>query len=649
MSYQDFSQELAFAMRRGDKSDIPEVQQAAQRIRTEMDAKVKRMQELGILTDDLKLSTASSYLSRRYNIDKMIAEKPKFIAITENYLRKEFPNADADGIPTKDGTTISVSEKAGEIFDHIRGLGDDQLEITSITQGMHKGTSFTKERVFDIPDVDIEEFLLSDGMGISMGYLAKADRAIRFKEFLDNQGYDSIADLKKAVRDEHDDLNLRKVDKVDGKEVVIQEPANLSEADLKKQLQLIDQQTAIMLGHFGPSNNPALDDSLRVLRGYQVTRLLGGMTISAISDAAMPIFKHGIPATIRDGYGATLRSLSTSKMAKDEWLDYNIGNELMKNDMLKALIDPDFSVKVGETKIQKFVNQGLDVFGKVSLMSYWNRAHRRMAAHMSSARTARSILAAADGKATQADIERLATLNIDKSQYEMIALQLRGDANRKGNMQEIDGSIITNIDKWDNQQAKDLFGAAVVKDVNSTILQPGRGDIPFGIQSSEFAKTIAQFKSFGFAASNKILLSSLNRRDKNVLIGLTALIGMGMVTFAAKQLAAGKAPPNFEENYDQYILEGISRSGVGGLIGDASFLFVPGLSSSRFASYNTLQALTGPGFGQLADISDIANRLGKAAVDGRAPTASDRKKMWRMLPLNTFPPIRLMFDKLNND
>ncbi|MCB5622943.1 hypothetical protein, partial [Bifidobacterium animalis] len=49
----DFNEAVGMAMRRGGQSDIPEVSQAAARIRPIFETTKARMQELGILPEDI--------------------------------------------------------------------------------------------------------------------------------------------------------------------------------------------------------------------------------------------------------------------------------------------------------------------------------------------------------------------------------------------------------------------------------------------------------------------------------------------------------------------------------------------------------------------------------------------------------------------
>lgn len=78
MNFVDFNEAVGMAMRRGDQSDIPEVAQAAASIRPIFESTKARMQELGILPEDVDVVTAQSYLPRIYKFDKILSDRTEF-------------------------------------------------------------------------------------------------------------------------------------------------------------------------------------------------------------------------------------------------------------------------------------------------------------------------------------------------------------------------------------------------------------------------------------------------------------------------------------------------------------------------------------------------------------------------------------------
>jgi hypothetical protein len=616
LSFSEFDQEIGKAMRRGDVHRIPQVQQAAQKLRKLMDEKATRLQELGLLGDDLDPKTASSYFMRRYRTGDIVENYDEFKGIVTDWLKEVNPGKSLE----------EIDDIAVNTIDNILGMGDQSLAMSDMATRMSQGSAkFTKERVFQIPDARIERFLDNRGSVVGSQYISQADSMIRLQEMLQRNGWDSVNDARKALRDEFQVRIDAATDPA--------ERARLNKS-LKKELDLMNNMFKISLGHFGTESGA--DSALRTLRKYQTYRLLGGVTLSSVPDMAMPVFKHGLPRTILDGYGTMARNLKASKLAKDQLKDFGIGLELEQNTLLRNLTDPDFKLGVRQSKLERAADSLSETFGKVTLMTYWNNMHKRIAGHMSSARTLRAL---SKTVLDEKEALRLRQLGIDEAMGKRINAQFK----KYGEIQ--DGSYIGNYHKWTDKDAKKVFGQATLSDVDSTILTPSRGDLPEAALASELGKTIFQFKSFSSTATNKLLISGVQRRDAEMLQGLIGLVGMGAFTYTLKERIAGRTP---EDDIDKLLIEGINRSGVTGLFGDyvmgLSNAFLGTQANSRYAGRSIEGLFLGPS-------ADIVKDLGQAAVnatDGEL-TEADANKLRRMTPFNNVFYLRMLMNKLQED
>ncbi|QPT15235.1 hypothetical protein I6G37_09965 [Serratia rubidaea] len=124
MSFVDFNEAVGMAMRRGDQSDIPEVAQAAAQIRPMFEATKVRMQELGILPEDVDVSTAQSYLPRIYKFDKILSDRTEFRGRIANWIQGiSAKGADAAG--TRIEKIDSGLAAAAEAQPRAQALADD--------------------------------------------------------------------------------------------------------------------------------------------------------------------------------------------------------------------------------------------------------------------------------------------------------------------------------------------------------------------------------------------------------------------------------------------------------------------------------------------------------------------------------------------
>lgn len=90
LSFTDFKKEVAIAMRNGDDHAIPEVRDAAKNIRTKVYEPLKdKAIELGLLPEDVDVSTAISYLNRVYDKERIRAQRGAFKGKIVEWLKQE--------------------------------------------------------------------------------------------------------------------------------------------------------------------------------------------------------------------------------------------------------------------------------------------------------------------------------------------------------------------------------------------------------------------------------------------------------------------------------------------------------------------------------------------------------------------------------
>jgi hypothetical protein len=129
-----------------------------------------------------------------------------------------------------------------------------------------------------------------------------------------------------------------------------------------------------------------------------------------------------------------------------------------------------------------------------------------------------------------------------------------------------DGLIIANTDAWDDIAAKETFRTALSADIDRAIVTPGVGDRPLWM-STELGSVIGQFKAFSVASAQRVLIPGIQQRDGQVLMGLTAMIALGVMVDEIKRQQFGiKTGGSLTER----IQNGIDRSGVTGYFNDVN-------------------------------------------------------------------------------
>jgi hypothetical protein len=631
MSFQQFSEELDTALRNNDVHKIPQIEKAAKIIRGDMDKVLKDMQELKLLPDEIDLKGAESYFRRSYNIRTIQTNRPEF----EQLLTTHFIG---QGNPSDEAAKIAKIST-----DNILGRGNKTIELSSVSMDSITGAgALLKERVLDIPDNMLLKFLNKDAISNYAGYMAQSSGIVNLNKVLRNMGYDSLAALKKDIRNEsdviqeaiRDKLNKGNLTQAKADKLLIKEDANL-----KSTLNEVDTFAKLVTGRIGePKNN--LDKFLKNLRKYQTMRLLGGMAISAIVDAGTHVFKYGLPTVVKHGILPMVKSIRASKAAKDEYKHFNVGLELYNNEILRIMTDGDFNVLSGKTKLDTVMDSTVDIFGKMTLNTHWTYAGKRLAAQETSGSMFETIEKfVTTGKLKDKHRIKFNQLGLSKDDLPRVWEMFKQYGKRHK------GSYIADFASWTDREIAEKFGRAVMKDVDATILSPGRGDIPAVFQSNQVLKTLFQFKSFTATAANKILLSGLQRRDANALMGMTIMMGLGGTSWAIKEAIGGRSIE--DASTTKILTESISRSGVSSLMTDAAFALNPYSASSRYAGLNAQSYILGPSANQLSDTYVALNILRESAEGGEM-SETDKNKLTRLLPFHNLFWLRMASKKVGN-
>ncbi|QUT17423.1 hypothetical protein [Rahnella inusitata] len=738
MNFVDFNEAVGAAMRRGDQSEIPEVAQAAASIRPIFEATKVRMQELGILPEDVSVSTAQSYLPRVYKFDKILSDRTEFRGRIATWLRGisyggaekatarlEKINAGlndaADAAPKAKAladditaskawagreaelkTEIAARDKiikesddaaavtaakaerdafarhsdilentkkyqselralnkkvkstdrlnasrernlknseplsreeaedaADEIVNKIIGAPSGFVPADVIPEKIIGRAGFTKSRSLLIPDERIEDFLESDINHVMESYLRQIGPEI---ELTARFGSKDMGEQIRQVSEEYTQL-IR-----DAK--TPKERAKL-EKQRSADLRDIEGMRDRLIGTYGAPRDPRsfFVRAGRVARNVNFLRLLGGMTISALPDLARPMMQHGLAKSLRP-LGVMLRNMSAIKVATKDLREMAVGLDYVLSTRTKAIADltDPYSRR---SALEKGLNWGTQKFGNWTLMNQWNTTLKSWSGLVVQSRILDNAQLLSAGKELpQKEIRKLAQLGIDQSMLGRIAEQY----SKHG--EDMDGLLTGHSHLWDDRVVREAFQAAVLKDVDSTIVTPGAGDTPL-MMSTEAGKIIMQFKTFIFASHNRVLASGIQQGDASFYLGALGSIALGAMVYTMKQNLSGR-----EVDYrpNNLVKEGLDRSGMlgwlsepvntvenmsGGRFGLGAMFGAPPVS--RFQSRNAIGALMGPTFDMAGDSATIANGVLNGEFDDKQVHAV--RKMMPYQNLHVIAPV----------
>jgi len=718
MNFVDFNEAVGAAMRRGDQSEIPEVAQAAASIRPIFEATKVRMQELGILPEDVSVSTAQSYLPRVYKFDKILSDRTEFRGRIATWLRgisyggAEKAAARLEKINAGLNDAVDAAPKAKALADDITASqawagreaelkseiaardkiikeSDDAAAVTAakaerdafarhsdILENTKKYQSelralnkkvkstdrlnasrernlknseplsreeaedaadeivnkiigapsgfvpadvipekiigragFTKSRSLLIPDERIEDFLESDINHVMESYLRQIGPEI---ELTARFGSKDMGEQIRQVSEEYTQL-IR-----DAK--TPKERAKL-EKQRSADLRDIEGMRDRLIGTYGAPRDPRsfFVRAGRVARNVNFLRLLGGMTISALPDLARPMMQHGLAKSLQP-LGVMLRNMSAIKVATKDLREMAVGLDYVLSTRTKAIADltDPYSRR---SALERGLNWGTQKFGNWSMMNQWNTTLKSWSGLIVQSRILDNAQLLSAGKEVpQKEIRKLAQLGIDQGMLGRIAEQY----SKHG--EDMDGLLTGHSHLWDDRVVREAFQAAVLKDVDSTIVTPGAGDTPL-MMSTEAGKIIMQFKTFIFASHNRVLASGIQQGDASFYLGALGSIALGAMVYTMKQNLSGR-----EVDYrpNNLVKEGLDRSGMlgwlsepvntvenmsGGRFGLGAMFGAPPVS--RFQSRNAIGALMGPTFDMAGDGATIANGVLNGEFDDK--------------------------------
>ena len=620
-----FNEEVGKAMRNG--SNNPHIQKSADDINSLVYEPLKKDAiELEILPKDVEVTTARGYLNRLWNKEKVAARLDDFVKITSDWLIAKDPKLDID-----DADILSR-----EIAGRIQGTPDGRLPYEyQVSENSSKGGGKSglkgpfKARSFDIDDKLVEDFLEND-IELLMGRYVKsvAPDIELMREFGDVNLTAEIKEIEKAWTKKIQAASQK------GDEKLARKLNKKKESEIRDIAAMRDR----MRGTFGQTDwdNPWVR-AARVARDLNYMRLLGGVVASSIPDVARIFAAEGIVNTFGNGLVPMIKSIKGFKASAREAKIYGVGTDALLGGRAEIIADAaDYAQ--GGNAFERGVRAAATKFSSVNLMNQWTGGIKQLHAVTQQNRL---IAELRTGKIDS----RLEQLGITNQDAKLIGKEMRAHS------KQIDGFWIANSKEWSNQELAVMWGGALRKESDRVIIVPGQERPLF--MSTELGKTIFQFKTFMFSATQRVLISNLQLQDKHYMQGILGLVGIGMMAYAFKMWDAGR---ELSDDPMVWVTEGIDRSGMVGILMEANNtiekisqqhyglrpLLGINAPASRYASRSALDSALGPTFGLAGEVVRIAG----AATNEREWADSDTRALRRLLPGQNLSLLRQALDEI---
>lgn len=597
-----FNEAVGKAMRRGDEGSDPAISQAAKAWRSQVfDPLKQKAIEAGLLPKDVSVDTAMSYFTRVYNKPRMIARENEFKAIVRSYIRQEVKNAESRALMARlDPSTEApkteppafvndadrqsyVDDITDNIFNTITGKnadGDIPRDIVPATRGP------LKERTFHIPDHMIEDFLESNVEAVGRRYARVMAADVELKNAFGG------ADMKDAIKAIRDDYTAQR-SKIDGLEETDAAKEKLRKAlDAREKADVRDIQALrdlIRGSYLAKENSTNYARVARVAGTINYLRLMGGVTLSSAADVARHVMVHGFSGVMKDGLVPLIGNLKGFRMAVDEARLAGAVTERLLNTRMATWADINDPYSVG-SPFERFMENTANGFSRLNGLVYWNDFQKSFASVITQNRVVRNALDF--GKIGAREKAYMAYLGIDGPMAERIAKQFD-----KHGTTEDGGVRVAHTDDWEDEWARRTYRAAINKDVDSTIISKGVGDVPL-FMNTPTGRLLTQFKGFALASHQRALMRGLQERPLGFLSGSMFATTVGMLIYYLKAVESNRTQ-DISDNPGRWIAEGLDRSG---------------LFSIAFEVNNTVEKAFGIGaYGALAAAFPQANQQGKAS------------------------------------
>ena len=434
-----------------------------------------------------------------------------------------------------------------------------------------------------------------------------------------------------------------------------------------QQLADLDASIALIRGTYGLAEDPnrSFSRGVRIMKLYNAMTMLTG--IAQTVDTARLVMINGIGKTFKMNW-----DIMTSGYAKEIWKmnmkTTQLGGEaldLWNSSRAMAMYGMDDTIGVFNKFERGMSSMGNLYFTFLNLSNPWNTAVKNIASIYNGTRMLEAIEGlVTKNKISKVDRARLKNLGITDGMAKDIWEQYIKYGVGKGSKRKwttygdsYKSVRVANTESWTNKKAADAYHNAIGKQANIDIVTPSKGDVPLWA-NREIGGMIAQFKKFGMAATQRMLMRGLQEKDANFFTGVLLLLAAGAGVDAFRQKAFNR--DYSKKPFGQKIVDAFDRSGLGGIYSDINNAIErlanneiglrPLLNAKKpYGTYrdllnNPIPDVLGPTASQIANISDIAWTWGTGKYNHHTA-----RNVRRLLPFQNVWFLDSLFDEVERD
>ena len=457
-------------------------------------------------------------------------------------IRKKLSTRESD-IAARVEKTIATLKKEATFNDHLGVINKGDGEGRRIG-----GPSAIIGRKLPIKEKDYAEFLEIDIDLVGQHYTYRMSPVIemarRFGDFRLDQ---TIQDIHKQFSD-----------------AIAEAPQNrdILEAERKAAVQAIEDLRDKVLGTYGIPDNPdsLTNRTLRTLKAWNVLAYMGKAWMAALADAGRIAMSEGFSKTFKGVWRTHMDRLEKGR--DSEWFRASQEVEMAGEaiDILMATrmhaITDGGPVMSAVNKFERWFQRQQGPFFFANMLSVWTDNAKRLAGSLIQSRMIEDSILWSQGKLPAERIERLAAAGMNEKMAQRFARQWKEAGSQKG-----DHLFLANTEEWSDQALVREFRAIMAQEVNVAVITPHAAD-KLNFMSKPVGSVLMQYRGFGVSATQRIMMSAMQQKDKQALIGITSMIALaGMMDYIRR-------PDYVELDVDEQIFRAVEKSGVTGLFSD---------------------------------------------------------------------------------
>lgn len=548
---------------------------------------------------------------------------------------------------------------AEEVKDHILGVGM-RLPGLDLIQDL-RGAELA--RVLDIPSEQIAEFLETDVEKLAMLYVRTLAPDIEIRAKLGDLAPDMEKNLE--FRTLNEEASAKKRALTERLTAEGNTPEQIEKATLKldRAYEAIRRDLEAVIGRlrgtYGLPKEPhGIANRMGLLmRNLNVLRFMGSVTVSSIPDLARPIQKYGLTRTFRDGWLPLTRGMSQLKLTAREMRLAGAATDLILHSRAHQMFDIGDHLVRG-SKFEKGVEFATNKMGILATFDIWTTGMKQIVGNIAILKIIDDVDVLVNGKAGAAKAsEDLAASGIDRNLADIIWKLVVSP----GGGEKVNGTWFPNTENWTTgksgvdkqtaQTAVDAFRAALVGQVDDTIITPGV-ERPLLSNSTPLGKMIFQFKSFGMSSTTKTMMAGLQQRDAAFVQGTMLSLALGAMSYYIWAMTVGgdALETAMQLDSEKWADEAISRSGNLAVFAEVQdilsqipltqpYVTFSGQRTTRRGGEGLVEAALGPSFDLITSGASVLS-----GIDD--PTQSTAHKLRLMLPLQNHFMLRQLFDQI---